>query len=316
MRTLRIAGIVLVLLGALVAVPLVAAQPSTTVTPTLGPPGTRFLFFASGFAERDRLSFWMNRPDGQIEVPYIPEEHRANTFGEAVWTWESSSGSQRGVWQMVAHGRSGVERVIDFTIGDPPQPDAGQPYGVNPRAATPGSLFRFFAVGFTAGEYVSVQVNGPGGAVVTEGLSVAQPASPDGRIDGSWNSPSSAAAGEWRIIARGADSGVTQTIPITLQAPASAAAPQMQISPAVGAPGMRFAVSATGFATNEELAVWLNLPDGSTATTTVEGVLRAAPDGRAGWTWVAPQDAQRGVWQMVAHGRTSGIEVVGSFTIQ
>jgi hypothetical protein len=48
----------------------------------------------------------------------------------------------------------------------------------------------------------------------------------------------------------------------------------------------------------------------------VEGVLRAAPDGRAGWTWVAPQDAQRGVWQMVAHGRTSGIEVVGSFTIQ
>jgi hypothetical protein len=93
MRTLRIAGIVLVLLGALVAVPLVAAQPSTTVTPTLGPPGTRFLFFASGFAERDRLSFWMNRPDGQIEVPYIPEEHRANTFGEAVWTWESSAGS-------------------------------------------------------------------------------------------------------------------------------------------------------------------------------------------------------------------------------
>jgi hypothetical protein len=306
------------LLGALLAVPLAAAQPRTTVTPTVGPPGTRFLFSASEFAERDRLSFWLNRPDGQVEVPYVPEDHRANSFGEAIWTWESSPGAQRGTWQMVAHGRSGAERVIVFRIGDQSPPDPGQPYGVDPRAATPGSLFRFFATGFTAGEYVAMQVNGPGGAVVTEGLSVAQPASPEGRIDGSWNSPSSAAAGEWQIIARGADSGVTQMIPIMLQPPVSAAAPHMDISPAVGVPGMRFviSISAGGFAADEELSVWLNLPDGRVVTTEVEGNLRAAPDGRVGWTWVAPQDAQSGLWQMVAHGRTSGVEVVGSFWIQ
>ncbi|MFL5801043.1 MAG: hypothetical protein ACJ8CR_04800 [Roseiflexaceae bacterium] len=317
MRTLRITGILLALLCALVVVPLVAAQPLTTVAPKIGPPGTRFLFSANEFASRERLSFWLNRPDGHIEVPYIPEEHRANESGDAVWTWEAPSDALRGAWQMVVHGlSSGAERVIDFTIGEPPSPDAGQPYGVDPRAGVPGRLFRFFANGFSAGEYVDVRLRGPNGTETTEGLMVSQPANPDGRIDGSWNSPAGAAPGEWQILARGADSGVTRTIPITLQPPAPGGTPYLDVSPNVGAPGMRFVVSATGFMADEEISIWLNQPDGRAVPTTVEGVLRAAPDGRAGWTWVAPQDIQRGAWQMVAHGRRSGVEVVGSFTIQ
>ena len=317
MSTLRITGILLALLCALAAAPLVAAQPLTTVTPEVGPPGTRFLFSASEFTPRERLSFWVNRPDGRVEEAFVAGENRANDTGDFIWSWDSPSDAPRGAWQMVAHGRtSGAERVIDFTIGELPPPDTGQPYGVTPSAGVPGNLFRFFATGFKAGEYVNVQVNGPGGVVVTDGLVVAQPANPDGRIDGSWNSPASAATGAWQIVARGSDSGVVQTIPITLQPATAGPPPHLDVSPAVGAPGMRFVVSAAGFAPEEDLSVWVNLPDGHAAPTTVEGVLRSAPDGRAGWTWVAPQDAQRGVWQMVAHGRKSGVEVVGSFTIQ
>jgi hypothetical protein len=318
MRTLRISGIVLALLCALVAVPLAVAQPRTTVVPQVGPPGTRFLFSANEFRSRERLSFWMNRPDGQIEVPYIPEEHRANESGDVVWTWQAPDDAMRGGWQMVVHGlSSGAERVIGFTVGEPPPPpEAALPYGVDPRAAPPGRLFRFYANGFSAGEYVDVRMRGPNGVETTEGLTVPQPASPNGRIDGSWNSPANAAPGEWHIVARGADRGVTQTIPITIQSSTPAGTARLDISPAVGVPGMRFAVSAVGFSADEELSVWLNRPDGVAVPTTIEGVLRAAPDGRAGWTWVAPQDIQRGVWQMVAHGRRSGVEVVGSFTIQ
>ena len=47
-----------------------------------------------------------------------------------------------------------------------------------------------------------------------------------------------------------------------------------------------------------------------------KGIAETAPDGRVGWTWVAPKDAPLGAWQMVAHGRTSGIEAVVGFTLQ
>jgi len=48
----------------------------------------------------------------------------------------------------------------------------------------------------------------------------------------------------------------------------------------------------------------------------IEGIAETAPDGRVGLTWVAPKDAPLGAWQMVAHGRTSGIEAVVGFTLQ
>jgi hypothetical protein len=319
MNIRRITGILLGLLVILASVRPAVAESPPTVSPETGPPGTRFLFFASGFAERDRLSFWLNRPDGQVEVPYVPEEHRANTSGEAVWTWESSAeGSQRGTWQMVAHGRSGVERVITFTIGDPPAPSAPQPYNVAPRSGLAGTLFVFYAAGFTAREFVDVQVRGPDGTTVPFGdksLVVSEPATDAGRIDGSWTSPGSAAPGDWQIIARGAESGVTQTITVTITARANTAV-QLTAIPNEGTPGMRFSFSGAGFTPDEEITVWLNLPDGRVVATEVEGILRAAPDGRIGWTWVAPADGPLGAWQMVAHGVKSSVEAVAPLTLR
>jgi len=162
---------------------------------------------------------------------------------------------------------------------------------------------------------VIVEVSGPNGTT-TQGLQVAQPASPDGRIDGSWNSPGDAPTGAWQIIARGDKSGVVQTLNFTLEGPTVGAGPQMDVSPTLGRPGMRFVISGSGFAPNEDMSIWLNLPDGTIATTTIEGVARSGPTGRIAWTWVAPEDAQPGTWQMVAHGKSSGLEAVGTFTIE
>ncbi len=73
--------------------------------------------------------------------------------------------------------------------------------------------------------------------------------------------------------------------------------------------------SASGFGANELISVWLNTPDGRVLAAEIEGRAQAGPAGQAGWGWIAPKDAPRGAWQMVAHGRESGIEVVASFTV-
>jgi hypothetical protein len=318
MKTLRVSCLLLALIAALAAAgPALAASTQTvTVNPDVGPPGTRFLFFANGFTPGERLSFWLNRPDGQTQAAAVADLQRANSDGSGVWSWTAPSDAARGAWQMVAHGRtSGVEAVIAFAIGDTPVPDAGQPFNVEPRSGAPGTLFRFFASGFNPGEYVEVRVRQPDGAEVTDGLVVAEPASASGRIDGSWTSPSNAATGSWQIVARGAASGIVRAIPITIGAPTTAPA-RLDVSPDVGSRGMRFSFSATGFAPDEQIGIWLNLPDGRVVAAEVEGVTRAAPDGRAGWTWVAPADGPLGSWQMVAHGTTSGVEVVASFVLR
>jgi hypothetical protein len=319
MKTFRLLFLMLSILALLASAHPTLAETPSTVSPEVGPPGTRFLFFAAGFAPDEQLSFWVNRPDGSIQAIEVFDGKRSSTAGEAVWTWTAPQDAPRGGWQMVAHGRkSAVERVIAFTIGDPPAPYAPPPYNVTPRSGLPGTLFVFYAAGFTAREFVDVQVRGPDGTIVPFGdssLVVSEPATDGGRIDGSWTSPASAAPGNWQIVAHGAESGVTQTMTLTIASRSSTPA-QLTAVPNEGVPGMRFSFSGAGFTPDEEIKVWLNLPDGRVVPTEVEGNLIAAPDGRVGWTWVAPADGPLGGWQMVAHGLKSGVEAVASFTLR
>jgi hypothetical protein len=295
-----------------------AQELPATVAPESAPPGTRFLFGASGFAERERLSFWVNRPDGRAEAVNTDLD-RASAAGDAVWSWTAPDDAPLGTWQMVVHGRtSNTERVAAFTLAKPGAPTSQQPFNVVPRSGDAGALFRFYATGYNAGEYIEIEVHGPGGVVVKRddpSLVVSQPASAEGRIDGTWTSPASAAPGEWQIIARGSASGVTRTIAVTIGTPAQGQA-RLEVSPAEGAPGQRFVFSAAGFTPEEKISIWLNRPDGSVVPAEIEGIAQAAPDGRAGWTWVAPADGPLGNWQMVAHGRASNVEVVASFVLR
>jgi hypothetical protein len=311
----------MVLIGILCALVLpqaALAAPVTSVQPPVGPPGTRFLFFASGFAANERVGIWLNAPDGTIVPASAPELRRTSAFGDATWTWTAPDNAIDGAWQMVIHGiQSAQTLVIPFTIGQvAPPAGPAEPWGVAPAHGTPGTLFRFFATGFEFREPISVAVRGPSGVLKDANVSTPNAAGPEGRIDGSWTSPADATPGAWQIVVRGVSSAVERTIAVTIDPPPAAAPAQLAVSPSSGAPGARFVFSATGFKADEHISVWLNLPNGRVQEARIEGRAQAGPDGHAGWGWIAPSDAPLGTWQMVAHGRDSGIEVVATFVVQ
>jgi hypothetical protein len=310
--------ILLGLLGGLLLAPAAGAAPLNTVQPPAGPPGTRFLFFSNGFGPDEPVSIWLNAPDGRIITAEDRALERTSASGSATWTWTAPADAPLGAWQMVAHGRqSGAEQVISFALAPVvPADTSGQPFNVVPADGLPGTLFRFYAVGFEAREFVYVSVVGPAGALENPSLTVPRTADPSGRVDGSWTSPADATPGAYQIVIQSDHSGVTRTIPVAIRAAQAGPPPQLAISPAAGAPGARFVVSGAGFGANEPISVWLNAPDGRVIAAEIEGIAEAAPDGRVGWTWVAPQNAPLGAWQMVAHGHQSGIEAVAGFRLQ
>jgi hypothetical protein len=318
MNTLRRWIILIGLLSSLMLARGTQAATFQNVQPPIAPPGTQFLFFASGFTGNEPISIWVNTPDGRVlaATPQLPPL-AATSYGEATWSWISPDDAPLGVWQMVAHGReSGFEQVISFTLGTPAASgDVGEGLNVTPTAGGPGTLFRFFVTGFNAGEGFDVAVSGPAGPLESPVLLTSHVASDAGRIDGSWSAPDGAAAGTWYIGVKGAESGVVRTIAVRIDVPA-ANQPTIIIQPDLGVPGARFVVSANGFRANELISVWLNAPDGRVLSATLEGNAQAGPDGHAVWHWIAPSDAPLGAWQMVAHGRESGIELVVNFTLE
>src|SRR5690349_20508568 len=109
----------LILIGLLCALMFApaASAATTTVQPASGPPGTRFLFFADGFAADEAISIWLNAPDGRVIAAEDRTLGRTSAFGAATWTWTAPANAPLGAWQMVGHGRtSGIEQIIPFTI--------------------------------------------------------------------------------------------------------------------------------------------------------------------------------------------------------
>src|SRR5262245_15527245 len=195
----------LVLIGIVCALALpqaALAAPVTSVQPPAGPPGTSFLFFASGFAANERVGIWLNAPDGKIVPASAPELRRTNAYGDAAWTWTAPGNAIDGAWQMVIYGiQSAQTLVIPFTIGQvAPPAGTDQPSGVAPAHGAPGTLFRFFATGFEFREPISVAVRGPAGVLKNAIVSTPRAAGPEGRIDGSWASPADATPGAWQIV--------------------------------------------------------------------------------------------------------------------
>ena len=68
--------------------------------------------------------------------------------------------------------------------------------------------------------------------------------------------------------------------------------PITNVNPGMGAPGTRFAFMATGFASGETIAVWVNTPTGAPMAIKAEQLNGANRDGRA--DWVLDQLPQRG----------------------
>ncbi len=285
-------------------------QPPQPVTPTAGPPGTRFQFFASGFGARERLGFWLNRPDGVI-VPFAPDlsgQRRASAAGLADWNWTAPANAATGTWTMVVRGVStGNQVVLPVMISTPPPVAPGAT--VQPTEGAAGTRFVFSALGFAPFETISFFLTDPAGRAGK--IEVVSSRSDTDRVDWAWLSAVDAAAGSWTMIARGDTSGTERAIVFRILA--SAAQP-VGVTPREDRPGALFIFYATGFAEVENLVFWINTPDKRALPVTVERYVIAA--GRADWSWQAPLDLAPGAYQMVVRGRTTGSERVVPFAIR
>jgi hypothetical protein len=295
------------------------AAPATqtdTVQPPAGPVGTRFVFITSGFKPNERLSAWMNAPDGSVVSDRAGVPERALSDGSVTWNWVAPDSSRTGFWQIVVHGlASGTERVLTFQITAPEQPAQTTAYNITPAVGSAGTIFRFYATGFTPGERVDTYALTPNQVEFRDNFIIRGSPGTDGRLDGSWTAPLNVPSyGTWQIVMSGRTSGVKQTIPFQIEQTTAPTATPLQVSPDRGMRGMRFLFYTSGFKPKEVISTWLNAPDGSVVPLNDLNV-KAASDGRANWQWVAPFDVQFGTWSMVAHGRESGIEQIVKFEI-
>ncbi len=220
---------VLLLLG-FVAVPSIASAQEANVEPNVGPSGTEFAFFATGFDENEQVGVWVNNPDGSVSE-IIDDDGDvfvifANDEGRADW-FITFTGPD-GFYGMVARGvNSGYEIVIPFQLSSgadapvpqPPSPDVLDA-NVEPNAGPAGTEFAFFAEGFEPGEQVGVWINAPDGSILSvfdeNGDVLSLFANEDGRVDWSVTSPSEAPPGFYSMVATGLDSGNEVAIPFEI----------------------------------------------------------------------------------------------------
>lgn len=142
---------------------------NSRMMPRVGVRGQTFLFDASGFEPDERVTVWLNVPDGTV----LPLENSvsANDQGSIVDEgvgFFSTPESPVGIWSFVGRGnRSGNTAIgyfliLDSVIGRSPSPEPGVPPNVNaqvePSAGQPETIFVLDAFGFQPGEPVGVFV--------------------------------------------------------------------------------------------------------------------------------------------------------------
>ncbi len=313
MKHARLMFFVLIALLAPVAQRSAAAESAilpALVYPSSGQAGTRFDFLADGFQSGERIDIWVNTPDGRA-LPARPDselQRRVARDGRAAWSWTAPKDAQPGNWSLVARGqRSGVVRVGVFIILPPPTPSAPD-VNAYPATGRPGTRFVFFAAGFAPDDPIGFFLTAPGGEETP--VAVEQPRIFNGRVDWAWTAPDNAAPGVWRFRVVGGNSRFEQTLTFTVERPTAT----VGVNPGRGRAGTLFEFFADGLQGREGVIFWVNLPDGRAEKATVERA--AVNDGRAYWSWIAPDDAPPGQWSMVVRGVSSGIERVVLFEIR
>jgi hypothetical protein len=184
------------------------------VYPNEGAPGTRFGFNVSGFKARERVSVWINTPDGKVIATGIENLDRATRQGRVSWNWTAPKDASEGIYQMVALGlSSGYQQVISFRVKSAVIQSASG--NVEPQLVAPGGLVTFYAAGFLLDEDVQIWANDPNGQQITVELSYKELY--NGRVDASWILPAQAQSGQWSLVIRGVDSGIQQVLPFRVR---------------------------------------------------------------------------------------------------
>ncbi|HWQ11226.1 MAG TPA: hypothetical protein VNL77_00415 [Roseiflexaceae bacterium] len=193
--------------------------------------------------------------------------------------------------------------------------DAPGAASVFPQAGPAGTRFSFIASGYRPRERVAVWLNTPDGRALPVEVESLRPATREGRANWIWQSPGDAQEGTYQMVAHGVSSGVEHVLTFRIGAvSAPEASERANVHPGVGRPGGLFLFFATGYHGGEGLAFWVNRPDGAAVAVVPERL--AQHRGRVDFSWLAPQDAPRGRWEMVVAGRESGVQNVIPFVIQ
>jgi hypothetical protein len=92
------------------------ATPPAAVAPESGPPGTRFAFAAFGYEKRERISYWLTGPDGQVHAAY-PDSVTATNEGRVDIIWTAPPDALPGTWVITIQGlKSDRARGVPFEI--------------------------------------------------------------------------------------------------------------------------------------------------------------------------------------------------------
>jgi len=196
-------GVVRVGVFTILPPPAPAAQ-DAGVHPSVGRPGARFVFFATGFAPDDPIAFYLIDPDGTETTVAVEQPRIFN--GRVDWAWTVRDNAAPGVWRFrVVGGNSRFEQTLAFVVERPVAT-----VGVNPGRGRAGSLFQFFADGLQGREGVIFWVNRPDGRA--EKATAERAAVNDGRVYWSWIAPDDAPPGQWSMVVRGVNSGIERVV--------------------------------------------------------------------------------------------------------
>jgi hypothetical protein len=314
---------------ALLAATLLAAAPAralgSTVTPDIGPPGTRFSFTAGGFAPNEIVRVRVETPDGRAVRFSDAQGFDINIFadagGTATWSFVAPDTTPDGLY--VAEAANVGERVSRRTAfivqaGAAPRdlaaPEPGTNVFVRPTVGPPGQLFVFATTGFTPLERVGIWLHSPDGSVSDLTADVGGRsehfADRSGTLQWVVGSKAGTPSGRYVVVAAGVTSGLTRVAAFTVDASAPpavpVATPNATVTPVSGPPGTSFAFTATGLLPLEGVGIWIHRPDGQIITVTADGsAVRADQSGRASWSVTASPNLGDGVYAMVAQGVTS-----------
>lgn len=325
---------------ALAAALLLPAAPAlavgSTVSPDLGPPGTRFTFVAEGFTPNELVRVSVRTPDGRvirftdsrgIDIPVF-----ADAAGYATWNFVAPSTTPDGVYiaEAVNVGQQ-IRRRLGFIVqaGSVPTelaaPTPGENVFVRPEVGPPGTLFIFRAAGFQPVERVSIWLHSPEGSVsdLTSDIGgrAAHFADTNGGLEWVVGTKASTPDGRYVAVAVGASSGTTRIVAFTVQTGAGQAQPSptnnITVTPVAGPPGTSFAFTATGLLPGEGVGIWIHRPDGRISTISADGAsVKANQLGIATWSITANAGLGDGVYAMVAQGVTSTQVRVARFEIR
>jgi len=307
------------------------------VTPEIGPPGTTFLFIASGFLAGERVGIWVTAPNQATFGAgfQATADNRGTIEGENI-NFTAAQNALEGLWSFNARGvSSGREAVGYFRVtrvtppGDPNRlgrvaHDSLGRQGdgfIIPVAAPPGATFVLLARGFQSGEEVSAWITGPTGR--------SAPIDPARvRRDGTTAQVSVATSGLpegiYSAVARGRNSGVTvaAAFSLTRDFVAGPGTPlpgnnRGSATPAEARPGGVVQIRGEGLRPGEPLEFWITDPSGTYVLFPDNPVADA--QGRIGYS--PPLDLQiqpdslPGVYGVHFRGKASGARVDVYFSV-